>query len=342
MVNAKPRRRFARFLRAFVVVPLVLGVLVVAGFRFVSLRRESGERTRLAPNTGRFVKAGDLEIYIQEAGPADGPPVLMVHGTGAWSSIWRETMDALAARGYRAIAIDVPPFGYSERPLTPQYGDGPQAARITGVLDALEIRDVTLIGHSFGARPTVEAALLDPSRVRLLVLVDAALSPSSTVQAPPPPSAVVRTLATKPWLRDPLISATMTNPMLTRTLLQQLILDPADATDAQVAMVHAQFRLSGTTRAFGMWLEQFVMGGESPMNQDAARYATLAMPVLLLWGEEDTVTPLARAEALKPLLPNAELVTLPKTGHIPTIENPQGFREALLRFLDAHPPARPN
>jgi pimeloyl-ACP methyl ester carboxylesterase len=174
------------------------------------------------------------------------------------------------------------------------------------------------------------------------VLVDAALNPSKTMQAAPPPSAVVRTLATKPWLRDPLISATMTNPMLTRKLLQQLILDPADATDAQVAMVHAQFRLNGTTRAFGMWLEQFVMGGETPMNLDAARYATLGMPVLLLWGEEDTITPLARAEALKPLLPNAELVTLPGTGHIPTIENPVAFREALLRFLDAHPPARAN
>jgi hypothetical protein len=136
MVSAKPRGRFTRFLRAFIIVPLVLGVIVVAGFRFVSLRRESGERTQLAPNTGRFVKAGDLEIFIQEAGPVDGPPVLMVHGTGAWSAIWRETMDALAAKGYRAIAIDVPPFGYSERPLTPQYGDGPQAARIVGVLDA--------------------------------------------------------------------------------------------------------------------------------------------------------------------------------------------------------------
>ena len=115
MVSAKPRRRFARFLRAFIIVPLVLGVIVVAGFRFVSLRRESGQRTQLAPDTGRFVKAGDLEIFIQEAGPEDGPPVLMVHGTGAWSAIWRETMDALAAKGYRAIAIDVPPLDQSDR-----------------------------------------------------------------------------------------------------------------------------------------------------------------------------------------------------------------------------------
>lgn len=81
-----------------------------------------------------------------------------------------------------------------------------------------------------------------------------------------------------------------------------------------------------------MWLEQFVLGGEASLSQDASRYATLAMPVLLLWGAEDTITPLARAEALKRLLPSAELVALPGTGHIPTIENPEAFRGALLRF----------
>lgn len=87
-----------------------------------------------------------------------------------------------------------------------------------------------------------------------------------------------------------------------------------------------------------MWLEQFVLGGEASLSQDASRYATLAMPVLLLWGAEDTITPLARAEALKRLLPSAELVALPGTGHIPTIENPEAFRGALLRFLDGHAP----
>lgn len=341
MKSAPPRRRLARYLLALIAVPLVLAVVVVALFRVASLRRESEPRERAAPATGRFVQAGDLEVFIQEAGPVDGPPVLLVHGTAAWSAIWRETMDALAAEGYRAIAIDVPPFGFSQRPSAPNYGDEAQAARIVGVLDALSLRSVTLVGHSFGARPTVEAALLDPSRVRLLVLVDAALSPSTTTQPPPNPSALVRTLASTPWLRDPLVAATMTNPMFTRTLLRRLILDPADATDAQVQMVHAQFRVRGTTPAFGMWLEQFVLGGEASLNQDASRYATLAMPVLLLWGEADTITPLAGAEVLKGLLPDAELVTLPGTGHIPTIESPEAFREALLRFLDGHAPARP-
>jgi pimeloyl-ACP methyl ester carboxylesterase len=186
----------------------------------------------------------------------------------------------------------------------------------------------------------VEAALLDPARVRLLVLVDAALSPASPPVSPPPPSGAVARVATTPWLRDPLIAATMTNPIFTRTLLRQLILDPADATDAQVAMVHAQFGIRGTTSAFGMWLEQFVMGGEAARIHDASNYATLTMPVLLVWGEQDTITPLERAHALQTILPRAELVTLPQTGHIPTIESPELFRDALLRFLDAHPAPR--
>jgi pimeloyl-ACP methyl ester carboxylesterase len=265
------RRRATRILLALIIVPVALALVVVVAFRVASLLRESEPRAGAAPSTGRFVRGGDVEVFVQEAGPAHGPPVLLVHGTGAWSAIWRETMDALAARGYRAIAIDIPPFGFSERPASAQYDDASQAARIVGVLDALEVQDVTLVGHSFGARPTVEAALLDPSRVRLLVLVDAALSPTETPQPAAPPPVLVRTVVTTSWLRDPLIAATMTNPILTRTLLRQLILDPTDATDAQVRMVHAPFRISGSTPTLGQWVEQFLMGGAPARNRDASR-----------------------------------------------------------------------
>jgi pimeloyl-ACP methyl ester carboxylesterase len=105
-------------------------------------------------------------------------------------------------------------------------------------------------------------------------------------------------------------------------------------------MVHAPFRVSGSTPALGQWVEQFLRGGAPARNRDASRYATLRMPSLVLWGEDDTVTPLAGGQALARLLPDAEFVTLPRTGHIPAIESPELFREALLRFLNDHPASR--
>src|SRR5512145_2820711 len=112
------RRTFVASLVLVVVLVLVL-IVALTGFRIAASLREKASRTEAAPSTGRFVDAGDVEVFVQELGPTSGNPVLLVHGTGAWSAIWRETMEALAIEGYRAIALDLPPFGYSERPRAP-------------------------------------------------------------------------------------------------------------------------------------------------------------------------------------------------------------------------------
>ena len=71
-------------------------------------------------------------VFVQEKGPADGIPVVLFHGTAAWSELWRRTSDALAAAGFRVIALDLPPFGFSDRPGS--YTRQDQAARINDVL----------------------------------------------------------------------------------------------------------------------------------------------------------------------------------------------------------------
>jgi pimeloyl-ACP methyl ester carboxylesterase len=107
----------------------VVVVLVLAGFRVAAAQRETKLRHDEAPSMGHFVKAADVELFVQEEGPSHGPPVVLVHGTGAWSEIWRSTMRALADSGYRAIALDMPPFGYSSRPANADYRDEAQARR---------------------------------------------------------------------------------------------------------------------------------------------------------------------------------------------------------------------
>ena len=76
-------------------------------------------------------------------------PVVLIHGTAAWSELWRATIDALAAAGFHVIALDLPPFGFSDRPG--DYTRERQAARIDGVLDQLGVAPAIIVGHSFGA-----------------------------------------------------------------------------------------------------------------------------------------------------------------------------------------------
>src|SRR5262245_41770914 len=133
-------RKLARWIGYLFVAGVVIVAALLAGFRWQAYEREVADARDAAPRAGRHVTAADVSMFVQEAGPADGQSVVFVHGTGAWSETWRETLTALAGAGYRAIAIDLPPFGYSQRPRQPVYDKQAQGRRIVAALEALGLR----------------------------------------------------------------------------------------------------------------------------------------------------------------------------------------------------------
>ena len=329
---------------------LVVVALVLTGFRFAADRRETLSRFDAAPRTGRFVRAADVYMFVQEEGPPDGEPVVFIHGTGAWGEIWRGTMRTLGAAGYRSIALDMPPFGYSSHPANVDYGDDAQARRIIGVLDALRLERATLVGHSFGGRPTMQATFLAPQRVERLVLVDAALDlargcldaevsgchtvvrdsfPASEASGPWLARAALRV----PALREAAVSATLTNPMMTRRLLSKLVANREAVTHERVAMLQRPFTLQGSTPGVARWLVPFATTRTSSMATDRSRYPALRMPTMVLWGARDSLTPMAQGMDVARLIPNSHWEVLPSAGHIPAIEDPRSFDAALLDFL---------
>jgi pimeloyl-ACP methyl ester carboxylesterase len=325
-------RRVIRWTAGLAAAVLLLLVLALAGFRAAAARRESMSRTDAAPPSGRFVRAADVDLFVQEAGPASGPPVVLIHGTGAWSEIWRGTMRSLAGAGFHVVALDMPPFGFTARPASADYGDDAQGRRIIGVLDALGIERATLVGHSFGGRPTMQATFLAPSRVSALVLVDAALDLQRAPGAAGSPT-VLRAVLGVPPLRNALVSATVTNPMLTGYLLSTLVANKAAVTPERLDMLRKPFVVAGATPRVGEWLLPFATTTESSLATDRARYGTLRMPTLVLWGGRDSITPIVQGRDLVTLIPGARWTELPQAGHIPAIEDPQGFDAALLEFL---------
>jgi len=327
-------REVARWIGRVALAALLLLVITLVGFRVAAARRETSTRAEAAPKDGRFVKAADVEMFVQEEGPATGDPVVLIHGTGAWSEIWRGTLHRLAREGFRAIALDMPPFGFTSRPTLADYGDDAQARRIIGALDALGIQRATLVGHSFGGRPTMQAAFLAPERVRSLVLVDAALDLQRVPGASSSP-ALVRGLLRTPPLRDALVATTLTNPLLTGRLLSMLVSNRDAITPDRLDMLRRPFVVSGTTARFGEWLLPFATTTESSLATDRSRYAALRVPVLVLWGERDAVTPVSQGRDIARLIPAASWVSLPGAGHIPAIEDPDGFDQALLEFLES-------
>ena len=323
----------SRIFRAVALSIVLLPIVVLSAYRVAAARRETRASADVAPKSGHFVRAADVEIFVQEVGPPTGPPVVLIHGTGAWSEIWRQTLDTLAAHGFRAIALDMPPFGFSERPANAAYNDEAQARRILGVLNALKLDSVTLVGHSFGGRPTMTAFFIDGARVKQLVLVDVALG-LDTTSKPTQLAWPVRAILGAAPLRSGIVSATLTNPQFTARLLRGLVADPNAITPARVAMLQQPFVRQRTTMSYGEWLEPFLTTSERSPATDRSRYASIGVPTLVLWGDRDAVTPPVQGRDLASLIPGVTFVELNGVGHIPAIEAPEKFNAALLGFLE--------
>lgn len=331
-------RRFGRILFRCTIVVLILVAGTLAVYRWLAEQREIDIAQATAPAAGRYVRAGDTDIYLQELGPPSGRIVLLVHGTGAWSETWRTTMIALAEAGFHAVAIDLPPFGYSQRSDRLEYSKAAQAQRIVGVLDALQASSAVLIGHSFGAGPTVEAALLQPQRVAALIIVDGALAVrADDAAANVSGSGMIGALLKLRPLRDSLVATFLTNPGFTRRLIESFIANPASATDNAVRIYQQPLTIAGSTRAVGRWLPELLTPAAPAVSEDPSVYRKLRVPTVLLWGRADTITPLAQGERLASLLPASKLVTLAGVGHIPQLENASMFNRELLHALDSLP-----
>lgn len=317
-----------------------LVIIVLAFFSWQAGNREVHVAKDGAPSTGRFVSVDGAQIFIQEEGPALGQPVLLIHGTGAWSEIWRETMTALAQAGFRAIAVDMPPFGYSEK-LTGsvEYSRENQANRIVRLLDALGIKNVILVGHSFGARPTIEAALTLPAgRVKQLILIDPALGFQTDPAATPHfeqnnPSAILRILFSSKLLSKAILSTYGTNPLSTKKLFSSFVSRTEVVTEARVRMLQEPLVLKNTTDAYVDWLNEFVISEDTSQTSDFNNFKKLSMPVVLIWGSTDDITPLWQGEALLKLIPGSRLEVIDNVGHIPYIEDVGAFNSLLVKSL---------
>jgi pimeloyl-ACP methyl ester carboxylesterase len=215
--TSKPPNLFKSIVKGVACLVLLLCLIVVgcvAGYRLRMGLVENIAVRDAAPSKGRWVLAHDVNIYMQEFGLPQGKPLVLVHGTGAWSGTWGSNVPALVQAGFRVIAIDLPPFGFTERAQNLDYSRSTQAKRILAVIENLGIDSVTLLGHSFGGGPAAEAAMVDGRRVAHLVLVDAAIGlKSDGVQNCEPPKLPLSILGWRP-LRTTVLSAVGTNPLL--------------------------------------------------------------------------------------------------------------------------------
>jgi pimeloyl-ACP methyl ester carboxylesterase len=91
--------------------------------------------------------------------------------------------------------------------------------------------------------------------------------------------------------------------------------------------------VQGGTAGFGDWLLDFMTNREPVLSKQPSAYATLAVPTLVIWGDQDTTTPLEQGQELARVIPGARLAVMAGIGHMPQIEDAEQFNRLLLAFL---------
>ncbi|WP_187972209.1 alpha/beta fold hydrolase [Aquibium microcysteis] len=331
-------------LRNLFMIALVAVVVTAIGFRILASSRESYGPETVAGPGATFADVQGLRIHYEEWGPKDGRPVLFLSGAMGWSGTWRALAEPLAAAGYRVIAPDLPPFGMSDRPSAALYTRARQAALVAAFADAMRLERFSLVGHSFGAGATVETAFANAARIERLVLIGGAIEPGRATGG-----SLGRMLLGMEFLRPLAVSSTFTNPLAINIGLKSLVHDPSVVTKDLSDLYGLPLFMRGTTQAIGDWLMTGFYADESQsLSADPDNYRSFIQSVLLVWGKEDGVVPVAVGETLLRLFPAARLEVLEGVSHLPHVEKPQHVAGLIANFLGgrngpgpaAAPPAR--
>ena len=273
-----------------------------------------------------MVGEGRWRTFHLEAGPADGRPVVLLHGLGATNASLLPTLWDLAA-DYRVLAPDLPGHGASAAP----YGayDATFFARwLARYLDEAGVTSCVLLGNSLGGRVALEVALLEPERVDALVLLAPAVAFRKLRQFVP----VVR-LARPEAAALPL---PMTRGMA-RVTLRRMFSQPARLTsqsyDAAAGEFVRVYKRAAYRVAFFSSLKQIYLDDAFGEQGFWRRLPSLTVPALFLWGDRDRLVPSGFARHVAAALPHARSVVLDDCGHVPQFELPDRTHAEIRSFL---------
>ena len=296
-------------------VALFSAILAIVTLRWLTKSREN-TRWEDAARPGKIIEVDGVRLHYIEAG--NGPPIVWIHGFGGQTYSFRHQM-AEFSRGHRCVAIDLKGFGYSERAMG-SYSLVEQARLMLRALDELGIERAVLVGHSMGGEVVVRMAEQAPQRVEKLVLV--ATAPGYPVWLGP------RVPFAKPFMPG--------FAKLARwNVRQRLFFDP-DRPEWDTALAEYErpgYIFGSLNTVWEMWRDV--------RTQPKIDYSHVTAPALILWGEKERVLPFPGRllRWLRQRLPDAEVVTVPRSGHMLLEEQPEIANEALRRFLEA--PASP-
>ena len=299
----------------------------IAAFILVGLFYSSvfSKETVCSPNESR-PKTG-IDLHCESHG--SGPPILMLHGFGGNLYTWRHLIQPLAG-SYQLILIDLKGFGKSPKPRDKLYGPQHQADLIYQFIVDNNLRNLTLVGHSFGGAIALLVTLKlieeQPERLSTLVLIDSA----AYRQRLPLGIDVLR----MPIIRS-IAFALLSDKCRVRLMLKASYCDDKKITADQVSAYAEPLASDGARHALVETAKQ-LMPPKSTIDQFTSQLSKITVPTLIIWGRKDKIIGLKRGQRLHEDIPNSTIEIIDQCGHIPHEEKPVETTKKLQAFLQQH------
>jgi pimeloyl-ACP methyl ester carboxylesterase len=266
------------------------------------------EETRATPKIDKVITIYGAKIHYLEAG--SGAPVILIHGLADDASIWDLVIPTLSAK-FRVVALDQIGFGRSDKPLL-NYRVSTFVDFLDGFMTELKIERASLIGSSLGGWIAAAYALAHPERIERLVLSDAAGYAALAKTMDPRALSALR-LASREDIR---------------------YLGPLTFHDKRfyqdVDLAFKQRVTAGDSYTVSQLLDSMLRGDDVLDN----RLHAINRPTLVIWGREDKLIQLSFGERLHQEITNSRLRIIDNCGHMPQLECPDEFANAVLQFLN--------
>ncbi len=312
-------KRLAKWIAAIVAL-LIIGGLAIG---YTPDTDPAKMRAKYASAASQFVDiGGGITVHVRDEGNRTGRAIVLIHGSNASLQTWEPWVKRLGPT-YRIISLDLPGHGMTGRNPAGIYDYPVFVDVVDKVMGRLGIAHAVIGGNSMGGGVSWMFALAHPDKTDALILVDAAGAPQWQARKVP----IGFKIARMPVLRN--LAQIITPRSMLESSLRTSVSKSEIINDAMIDRYWELLRYPGNREAT---LKRFArVHNNHPATP--AELAKIKVPVLILWGEEDNLIPVASARWFANALPGSQLIVYPGVGHIPMEEVPESSAIAVTEFL---------
>lgn len=303
------KNKFVKGVIIFLVGVLLIGKYIVSPDKTLE---ELAPKYAAAPS--QFMALNGIKIHYRDEGA--GTPIVLIHGTGASLHTWEDWTKDLIEH-YRVIRLDLPAYGLTGQDPQKRYSSKDYVDLLDTFLTKLKVEKFHLAGNSLGGLISWLYASYHPEKVDKLVLLDPSGFPFKSTP-------MVIKMAKTPVLNY--FIRYVTPRSFIEKNIKEVYYDHTLIKASTIDRYHDLIRFEGNREAF---IDRAYIEREDYRD----RLSLIKATTLILWGENDAWIPVSDAPKFKAAIDNAQVVIMPKTGHVPMEERPKESLAIVAAFL---------